>query len=120
MKWEIYMRIFQCFSLDINHPVTLTNIPSNGLTVQENMAVGTSLYTFTYLDVDPDDKTWSISYDNDEASEHFSLDPDSKYSYSHTVKFYNWYNYVYTDILAFTYCKVFILVTIHNFTGYLS
>lgn len=64
----------------INHAVTITSIPPNGLTVQENMPVGTLLYTFTYQDVDPDIKTWSISYDDPTASQFFSLDPDSMFT----------------------------------------
>ncbi|XP_053407276.1 fat-like cadherin-related tumor suppressor homolog [Mercenaria mercenaria] len=68
------------YLININHPVTITNMPPNTVQLQENMVTGTSIYTFEYADANRgslDTKSWTISYSADTASRFFSIDPDS-------------------------------------------
>ncbi|XP_052771317.1 cadherin EGF LAG seven-pass G-type receptor fmi-1-like [Mya arenaria] len=62
---------------NINHQVTIQNMPASGLQLLENMPIGTLLWTFMYHDVDSDMKSWSIQYSHDEASRYFNLDPNT-------------------------------------------
>lgn len=63
---------------DINHVPEINNLPGATVTVPENTAVGTGIFTVAVTDADPGDThTYTVTYSPAEGDAHFSVNTNS-------------------------------------------
>lgn len=63
---------------DINHVPEINNLPGATVTVPENTAVGTGVFTVAVTDADPGDThTYTMTYSPAEGDAHFSVNTNS-------------------------------------------